>query len=492
MAFTGLVLALLLAALDQTIVATALPTIAGELRGLEHLGWVVTAYLLAMTVTMPIYGKLGDTFGRAPLLVFAIVLFLIGSALCGVAQSMEQLIAFRALQGLGGGGLMVGAQAAIGDLVSPRERGRYQGVLSAVIGTATVVGPLLGGLLTDSLSWRWIFYLNIPVGALALTVILTALKLPRPATRRRLDYLGALTLTGAAGCLVLLTSWGGTTYAWDSPVILGLGGGLVVLVSAWLLAERRAEDPVLPLALFRNPTFGIAVVISFVVGVTMVGTVSYLPLFMQSVTGGSATDSGLLLVPMMGGIVFSGLTSGFLITRTGRYKYFPVTGTVLAAAGTYLLSTMDASTSRTTVSWYLVLLGLGIGLVMQVMVLAVQNSVASRHLGAATSSVTVFRTIGGCAGVAMIGAVFTNRLTTSLQDHLPPHTAARIGTELNADAIAALPPDVRHGVTIAVGDALPPIFGYVAPALAICFVLALTLREQPLRGNKTREGPAKP
>src|SRR5436190_2009298 len=367
--FAALLLVLLLASLDQTIVSTALPTIVGDLGGIDHLSWVVTAYLLASTVVTPVYGKLGDLYGRKLVLQTAIVLFLVGSALCGVAQNMPELIAFRALQGLGGGGLMVTTVATIGDLVPPRDRGRYQGLFGGVFGVSTVVGPLIGGFFVDRLSWRWIFYINLPIGAAALAVIAVAFHARADRLRHSIDYLGAALLAGGLSSIVLFTSLGGTTYDWSSTQVIVLAVLGVVLLGLFVIVERRAAEPILPMALFRNRTFAVTSAIGFIIGVALFGSVTYLPLYLQIVKGHSATESGLLLTPMMGGVLITSITSGNIISRTGRYRPFPIVGTAVAAVAIFLLSRLAVSTPIWLAALYMLVLGLGLGMVMQVLVL---------------------------------------------------------------------------------------------------------------------------
>ena len=422
----GLMLVMLLASLDQTIVSTALPTIVSELGGLEHLSWVVTAYLLAVTVVTPLYGKLGDLYGRKVVLQAALVLFLAGSALCGLAQGMTELIVFRAIQGLGGGGLMVSAQAAIGDVVAPSERGRYTGLFGAVFGVSSVAGPLIGGFLTTHASWRWIFYVNLPVGAAAFVVL--AATLPAVAERRShaIDYRGTVLLAIGLSALVLLTTLGGNTYPWASPEIIGMGV-LAVVAIVWLVrVEARAAEPILPPSLFRNRVFVVCSAVGLVVGFALFGALTYLPLFQQVVRGLSPTASGLQLLPVMGGLLVSSIVSGRIITRTGRYKVFPIAGTAVAALGMYLLSSLDASTGSGVAALHMLVLGLGLGMVMQVLVLATQNAVSYEQLGVATSGATLFRSIGGSLGTALLGAIFTARLTADLPAGAGPDDPAYV------------------------------------------------------------------
>ncbi|WP_435270876.1 DHA2 family efflux MFS transporter permease subunit [Streptomyces sp. 1222.5] len=485
----ALLLGLLLAALDQTIVSTALPTIVSDLGGLEHLSWVVTAYLLAATAATPLWGKLGDQYGRKRLFQTAIVIFLIGSALCGMAQDMPQLIAFRALQGLGGGGLMVLSMAIVGDLVPPRERGRYQGLFGAVFGATSVLGPLLGGLLTEHLSWRWVFYVNLPVGIVALAVIAAALHIPRRTSHHVIDYLGTFLIAAVATCLVLVASLGGTTWAWGSAQVVGLCVLGVLLAVAFVAVERRAAEPVLPLKLFGIRTFTLAAVISFIVGFAMFGAMTYLPTFLQVVHGISPTLSGVHMLPMVIGLLLSSTVSGQIVSRTGRWKVFPLTGTAVTAIGLLLLHRLDEHSSTTEMSVYFFVFGLGLGLVMQVLVLIVQNAVSYEDLGVATSGATFFRSIGASFGVAVFGTVFASRLGDKLAAafrgiSLPPGVGT---TTLESDprGIATLPPALRPAALDAYASAITDVFLYAAPVAAVGFLLAWFLKEDRLRGSVT-------
>ncbi|MFD5871005.1 DHA2 family efflux MFS transporter permease subunit [Streptomyces sp. NPDC060322] len=485
----ALLLGMLLAALDQTIVSTALPTIVSELGGLDHLSWVVTAYLLAATAATPLWGKLGDQYGRKKLFQTAIVIFLIGSALCGMAQNMPQLIGFRALQGLGGGGLMVLSMAIVGDLVSPRERGKYQGLFGAVFGVTSVLGPLLGGLFTEHLSWRWVFYINLPIGIVALLVIAAALHIPVRRTTHTIDYLGTFLIASVATCLVLVASLGGTTWAWGSAQIVALAVLAVVLLVAFVAAERRAAEPVLPLKLFRMRTFSLVAAISFVIGFAMFGAMTYLPTFLQVVHGITPTLSGVHMLPMVFGLLITSTASGQIVSRTGRWKVFPIAGTALTAVGLLLLHTLSENSSTWTMSLCFFVFGAGLGLVMQVLVLIVQNSVGYEDLGVATSGATFFRSIGASFGVAVFGTIFTNRLTGKLEDALsgrglPPGVDAGA---LAADprAIGRLPADLRPSVLSAYSTSITDVFLYAIPVVLVAFVFAWFLKEEPLRGSVT-------
>ncbi|WP_019629085.1 MFS transporter [Actinomadura atramentaria] len=483
----ALMLSILLAALDQTIVSTALPTIVSDLGGLNHLSWVVTAYLLASTASTPLWGKLGDQYGRKRLFQLSIVIFLVGSALCGQAGDMAQLITFRAVQGLGGGGLMVLVVAIVGDVVPPRERGRYQGLFGGVFGVSSVCGPLLGGWFVDNLSWRWVFYINIPIGLVALVVIAVALRAPAERHRHRIDYLGTLLIVGWSVALVLLATWGGTTYAWGSATIVGLAVGALALIALWALAERRAAEPVLPLHLFAESVFSLSAAISFVVGFAMFGALTFLPIFLQIVHGVSPTLSGVHLLPMMLGLLVASIGSGQIISRTGRYRVFPIVGTPITAVALWLLSRVSETSSTLSMSLRFALLGFGLGLVMQVLVIAVQNKVDYRDLGAATSGVTFFRQIGGSFGVAVFGSVFSNRLAANMADlarrgELPPGFDPR-AVQGNPHLIDRFPPAVRGHFLHAYSDAIQRVFLWAVPVALVAFVLTWFLREFPLRST---------
>jgi EmrB/QacA subfamily drug resistance transporter len=486
--FSGLVLALLLAALDSTIVSTALPTIVGELGGLNRLAWVVTAYLLAQTIVTPLYGKLGDLYGRKPVLQVAIVVFLIGSALCGLAANMGQLIAFRALQGLGGGGLIVTTQAVVGDIVPPRDRGRYQGLFGGVFGLASIAGPLAGGFFTTHLSWRWIFYINLPVGILALVVLAATLPSQSRRVSHAVDYAGAGLLATMLSSIVLLTDLGGSSFAWTSTPIIGLSLVALLALALFLRDERTAREPVLPLYLFRNPTFAITCAIGLVVGFALFGSVTYLPLFLQVVKGASPTSSGMQMLPLMGGMLTTSIIAGQMISRSGRYKKFPIAGTAIMMIGLFLLSRMSDGTTTGHALLIMLVLGAGLGLVMQVLVIAGQNAVDYRDLGVATSGATMFRLVGGSLGTAALGAIFSTRLSTELARMTPP------GGTLNGSngmsfglggltpaSIAALPATVRSAYSGAFSAALSTVF-LVASVIALGgFLLSLTVPEIPLR-----------
>jgi len=492
--FSGLMIGMFLAALDQTIVGTALPTIVNSLHGLNHISWVVTAYLLTSTISTPLYGKLSDQFGRKGLFQIAIVIFLVGSALSGLSQNMSQLIAFRGIQGLGAGGLMALAFTIIADVVSPRERGRYQGYFGATFALSSIAGPLLGGVFTDNLSWRWIFYINIPIGIVALVVTSAVLKLPFRRQAHRIDFVGAgLMLVGVTAAL-LVTVWGGTQYAWGSSVIIGLAVTALVLITAFVLWERKAAEPILPPNLYRIGIFRVSTSVSFLLSMILYGAIIYLPLYLQLVDGVSAMVSGLLMIPMMVGVLGASILSGQVVSRTGRYKVFPVVGSALVVLGMWLLSQLDLHTPHLTMSLYVVVLGAGMGMTMQVMVLAVQNAVPAAQMGAATAAVTFFRSLGGAFGTALFGAVFIARLSHWIADLVPGAGGSSIHVggsfSMSPTQLHAYPSAVQHGILESFVRSLHSVFLLGVPLATVMFALALFLKEVRLRSTSGLERPS--
>jgi EmrB/QacA subfamily drug resistance transporter len=481
----GLLLAIMLAMLDNMIVGTAMPHIVGELGGLNRLSWVVTAYVLGTTVSTPLWGKIGDLYGRKGIFLTSIVIFLVGSALSGASQSMDQLIAFRALQGLGAGGLIVGAMAIIGDLVSPRERGRYQGIFAGVMALAMIAGPLAGGFITDNLNWRWAFYVNLPLGGVALAWLWLRLHLPKFRTEHRIDWVGAGLLSVGITALVLVTTWGGGQYPWGSWQILSLGALAVVTLAAFGFIERRVAEPILSLDLFRNRNFAVVSAIGFLLGFAMFGAINFLPLYQQTVQGASATNSGLLLLPMMLSMMVVSIIAGQVITRTGKYKMFPVMGGVGMTVGMVLLSMLDMNTTKLQLAVFMSVLGLGMGFLMQTTMLIAQNSVDQKDIGVASSSATFFRSIGGSFGVSLFGAIFVRRLHDDLSTSVGSAAADQLtsgGGQVDPSKLRAMPAALVEPLYHGISSGLSHVFVWAIPFAAIIAVLAVLIKEIPLRG----------
>ncbi|MGX1271551.1 MDR family MFS transporter [Streptomyces phaeoluteigriseus] len=484
----ALMITMMLAMLDNMIVGTAMPTIVGDLGGLEHLSWVVTSYTLATAASTPIWGKLGDMYGRKGAFLSSIVIFLAGSVLSGMAQDMGQLIGFRAVQGLGAGGLMVGVMAIIGDLVPPRERGKYQGMMAGVMAIAMIGGPLVGGTITDHWGWRWAFYINLPLGVVALGLITAVLHLPKKRSKARIDYLGAGLLTVGITSIVLVTTWGGTEYAWSSARIMELIGIGVAALVGFVFWQTRAVEPILPLHIFRSRNFTLMAVIGFITGFVMFGATLFLPLYQQSVQGASATNSGLLLLPMLGAMLVTSMVAGRITTSSGRYKIFPVVGSALMIVGLYLLSTMDTDTSRFTSGVFMAVVGLGMGCLMQITMLVAQNSVEMKDMGVASSSATLFRTLGSSFGVAIMGALFNSRVQDAMSER-----AGALGSkiteqsaQLDAASLAKLPAPAREAYQFAVSDGTHAAFVLGAVVAVVALVAAVFVKEVPLRGAEPK------
>lgn len=480
--FIALMLSMLLFSLNQTVLGTALPTIVGELHGVNQMLWVITGFILASTIMMPIYGKLGDLMGRKGLLIMAIVLFMAGSVVGALAPDMGWLIFARVVQGLGGGGLMILSQAIIADVVPARERGKYMGAMGGVFALSSVAGPLLGGWFTEGPGWRWVFWINIPLGLLALAGAVFFLKIPRRSTRLKLDLGGMALLAVATTCLVLVATWGGSTYAWTDPIILGLIAGTVVAAVGFVLVERRTAEPIIPMHLFRDRNFNLATIGGLFIGVAMFGVLSYLPTYLQMTFGANATESGLLMIPMMAALLLASIGSGQLVSKTGRYKWMPIAGALLVAGSLVLLSTLAPDTPLWLLCLYIAVMGLGLGLNMQILVLTVQNSFPLREVGTATASNNFFRQIGATLGSAVVGSLFAGRLSALLTERLPAAaTDAAGGSEsLTPAAVSGLPEGIKDLVVASYNDALTPIFLWIMPLVLVATILFLFIQEKPL------------
>jgi EmrB/QacA subfamily drug resistance transporter len=468
--------------LDQLIVGTALPRIVGSLGGVSHLSWVVTAYILAATITTPFYGKLGDMYGRKKLFVAAIVIFLAGSALAGLSTSMAQLIIFRTIQGLGAGGLIVGAMATIGEIVPPRERGRYISYFMVVMMLATIGGPLVGGWITDAFSWRWIFYINLPLGGAALVYLIATLQLPARRVEHRIDYLGGALLGVVSTAVILVATWGGTEYRWASAPVIGLVAVAVVALVAFIAVERRAAEPILPLHVFKNRNFSVTMALAFFVGLGLFGAMTFLPLYQQTVQGASPTASGLLMTPLMVGSAITSVVAGIAVTKTGRYKLFPIIGGAGMAVGMFLLSKLGVSTTRLQTGIDFVILGFGMGCLMQMVSLIAQNSVGLKDMGVASSARMFFQQMGGSLGVAAFGALFASRLNAAM-GAAPGGAQFHVSGQFDPAMVKSLPPEVQQTVFNGIAHAVQGVFTWVTPAAALLFVLALFIKEVPLRGR---------
>ncbi|OLO92003.1 MDR family MFS transporter [Actinomyces naeslundii] len=499
--YASLLVVMFLSAMDQTIVGTALPTIVGDLGGAAHMAWVLTAYTLAITVAMPVYGKLGDLVGRKNLFLVAIALFLIGSALCGTADTMTQLIIYRFIQGLGGGGLMISSQAITGDLIPPRVRGTYMAPMGAMFGIASILGPIIGGWLTDSVSWRWTFWINLPLGVLAFVAIAIVLRLPSHRLTSPIDWWGLALMDAGAVAIVLMATWGGNQYAWTSPVIIGLGAAGLVCWGLFAYVETRAADPILPWSILTNRTFIVATVVGMLAMGGMIGVMSYLPTYLQMVYGYSATASGLLLVPITIGMLVSSILSGILVSRTDRYKIYPVLGPLVAAGASFWLSRLTTTSPVWEVSAATFFIGAGIGMFFQLLVTVVQNAIEARHLGTATSGNNFFREVGVSLGASLIGAAFSSGLTSNLTDRIgelarsaDPVVLGTLAQFKDADTSSLTPalvdqlPTVLHdAVASSYADALLPIFGWMIPLFVATSVIAVFLPEVPLSQKTAME-----